>query len=378
MQTIFNMAENTKERDALAKEYDVIHNRLFLVEFVVMAVLLGFYLFSGASAALAHGLGVRFGESHWFVTNVVYTLITVFGFTACMFPLSYYSGHVLEQYYELSHESFGDWLSYFFKSMGVDLLLATVLFSVTYALLRWIPAWWWLAAAVFYIFFAVVLSTIFPIYIMPLFQKFEPLEEGDLSVAVRKMLAVANIPVVGAFKWGLEDKTATASATFTGMGRTRRIILGETLLTSYSQSEILAILAHEVGHYKNRDTARLMVTSSVLALAGFFIAHLCLSALTGLFGFAHIYDIGAAPIFIFSLLIFSLVSMPIANLHSRRREFAADAYAVEAMGSPDALISAFEKQGEQNLFNREPAVWVEFLLHSHPSISRRIQRVRNL
>jgi len=121
-----------------------------------------------------------------------------------------------------------------------------------------------------------------------------------------------------------------------------------------------------------------MVTSSLLALLGFFVAHHCLLRLTAFFGIGEVYDISAAPIFIFSLFIFSLVSMPFANMHSRRREFAADAHAIEAMGSPDALVSAFEKLADQNLSNKEPAVWVEFLLHSHPSMARRIERARRM
>jgi STE24 endopeptidase len=135
-------------------------------------------------------------------------------------------------------------------------------------------------------------------------------------------------------------------------------------------------LAHEVGHYKNHDILRLTLVQSVLAVLGFYIAHLCLSSLVAFYGLAGVDDIGAAPIFIFSLFVFSLVSMPFTNMHSRRREFAADAYAIEMMGSPDALVSAFEKLADQNLSNKEPSAWVEFLLHSHPSMSRRIARAR--
>jgi len=365
-------------REVLAKEYDAIHNRLFIVQILLVVGLLAAFQFSGASATLANGLAVRFGESLWYVTNAVYTAIVVFGFAACMFPLSYYSDHVLEHHYELSNETFGDWFSDFVKSLLIDLALATVLFSVVYALLRWMPNWWWLFATVFYILFAVVISTLAPVVIMPLFHKFEPLEEGDLTQAVRAMMKAAGIKVVGVFKWGLEAKTNTANAAFAGIGRTKRIILGDTLLSGYSQEEILAILAHEVGHYKNRDTLRLMLTSSLLALIGFYISHLCLTGLAGLLGFAAIYDIGAAPLFIFSLFIFSLVSMPFANMHSRRREFAADAYAIDTLGSPDALVSAFEKLADQNLSNKEPAAWAEFLLHSHPSIARRIERAASI
>jgi STE24 endopeptidase len=222
----------------------------------------------------------------------------------------------------------------------------------------------------------VVLSTIAPVLIMPLFHKFEPIEEGELAADVRGMMEESGIKVVGVFKWGLEEKTSTANAAFTGIGRTRRIILGDTLLSGYSKEEILAILAHEVGHYKNHDILRLTTVQSLLAVLGFYIAHLCLSKLVGFYGLAGVDDIGAAPIFIFSLFVFSLISMPFTNMHSRQREFAADAYAIEKIGSPDALVSAFEKLADQNLSNKEPSAWVEFLLHSHPSISRRIERAR--
>lgn len=363
-------------RDEQAKEYDSIQNRLFLVQIFFVGTLLAVYFFTGASAALADGLARRFGESHWYLTNALYTLVTVFGFSACMFPLSYYSGYTLERHYDLTNETFGDWIFDFFKSLMLDLILATVLFSVLYALLRWMPNWWWVFATVFYILFAVIISTLAPILIMPLFHKFEPMEESELTAAVRDMMSGAGIKIIGIYKWGLEEKTKTANAAFAGFGKTKRIILGDTLLSGYTREEILAILSHEVGHYKNRDMFRLMVTSSVLALIGFYISHCCLVGLSGIWGFEHIYDIGAAPLFIFSLFIFSLVSMPFANMHSRRREFAADAYAVEQMGSSDALVSAFEKLADQNLSNKEPNPLVEFLLHSHPSIHRRIARVR--
>ena len=371
------MSEFYTDRDALAKEYDAIHNRLYLVEILVMIVLLAVYQFSGASVALAEGLTNRFGDM-WYLTYVVYTLVSVFGFSACMFPFTFYSGHVLEHHYELSNETTGEWFADFFKSMMIDLLLTAILFPVIYSLLRWMPHWWWLAAAAFYILFSVVMSTVAPVLIMPLFHKFEPLEEGELTDAVRKMMEEAGIKVVGVFKWGLEAKTSTANAAFAGFGRTKRIILGDTLLAGYSKEEILAILAHEVGHYKNRDMLRLMLTSSLLAVLGFYVAHCCLNALVGLFDLGEIHNIAAAPIFVFSIFIFSLISMPFSNMHSRRREYAADAHASRTLGTSEALVSALEKLADQNLSNKEPAAWVEFMLHSHPSISRRVARLQEL
>jgi STE24 endopeptidase len=372
------MTEARKDREVMAKEYDAIHNRLFVLQVLLLGILLAAYQFSGASAALANGLVDHFGADLWYVSNAVYTVISVFGFAACMFPFSYYSGHVLERHYGLSNETFGDWLGDFIKSLAIDLVLATILFSVIYALLRWMPGIWWLAAAIFYILFAVVLSTLAPVVIMPLFHKFEPIEEGELADAVRGMMEESGIKVSGVYKWGLEEKTNSANAAFTGIGRTKRIILGDTLLTGYSTEEILAILAHEIGHCKNHDILRLTVVQSLLALLGFYVAHLCLTSLVAFYRLAGVDDIGAAPIFIFSLFVFSLIAMPFTNMHSRQREFAADAYAVKKTGSPDALVSALEKLADQNLSNKEPSAWVELLLHSHPSISRRIERVRQL
>jgi len=366
----------TEDREELAREYDAIHNRLFLLQLVFLGFLLAVYQFSGASAMLSRGLTERFGENLWYVSNAVYTVVSVFGFASFMLPFSYYSGHVLEHHYGLSNETFGEWFADFLKSFAVDLAVATILFSVIYALLRWMPEWWWLTSALFYILFAVVISTIAPVVIMPLFHRFEPLEEGELTEAVREMMDKAGIRFVGIYTWGLAEKTRTANAAFTGFGRTKRIVLSDTLLTNFTKQEILAILAHEVGHYKNRDTLRLMATSSCLALCAFYLVHHCLIGLADFFSIPALYDIGAAPMFIFCLFVFSMVSMPVANMHSRRREYAADEFAVEQMGSPDALVSAFEKLADQNLSNKEPVAWIEFLLHSHPSIARRIERAR--
>ncbi len=372
------MTDQPTEREMMAKEYDSIHNRLFLIQTLALVLLLALFQFSGFSAMLADGLAVRFGPKLWYLTNVVYALVAMFGFSACMFPFSYYGSYVLDQHYGLSNETMSEWMGDFFKALLIDMLMAAILFPVIYALLRWLPEWWWAAAAVFYIFFVVIISALAPVFIMPLFHKFEPLEEGELTEAVRKMMSDAGIQVVGVFKWGLEEKTTTANAAFTGFGRTRRIILGDTLLSGYSQEEVLSILAHEVGHYKNRDISRLMVVSSILALLGLYVAHLCLTSLVSLLELGSIDNIAAAPVFLFSIFIFSLIAMPFANAHSRRREYAADAYAVKTMGSADALASALEKLADQNLSNKEPAPWIEFLLHSHPSIARRVAHVRSL
>jgi STE24 endopeptidase len=360
---------------AVAREYESAHNRLFVIRIALTLAALAVYLLTGASADLAAGLRRQYGSA-WIV-NGLYTLITVFGFAAFMFPLSLYSDFVLEHRYGLSRQGLESWFFDFLKGLALELALAAAFFEVIYALLRWTPAWWWAWATLFYVLFAVVLSSIAPVVIMPLFHKFKPLDNPSLTEAVKAFVEREGLRVLGVYSWGLEEKTATANAALAGLGRTRRIILGDTMLKGYTQEEIIAVLAHEVGHYKHRDMLRLIVSGAALAAAGFYIASVALHWLVARFGFEGPHDIGSFPLFIFCLFVFSLVTMPLSNAYSRRREFAADAYAVRAVGSAAPLTAALEKLADQNLADKEPAGWIEFLLHSHPSIARRVRRARD-
>ncbi len=369
--------ERHEPRQVRAREYESIHNRMFVARIAVTAVLLTLYLFTGASMQLAQGLENRFDDAWWLV-NSVYIVVTLFFFSAIMFPLSMYGDYYIERRYGLSKQSANSWFMDYLKGLILELVLMTLFLWVIYALFRWTPDYWWVWATLVYIFLAVVLSAVAPVVIMPLFHKFEPLEESELTRAVSDFVERAGLNVIGVYKWGLQEKTETANAALAGLGRTRRIILGDTMLNDYTRDEILAVLAHEVGHYRNRDMLRLIVTGSVLAFLGFYAADIVLRALVDVLGFAGVHDIGAFPVFIFALFVFSLVVMPLSNAYSRKREFAADAYAVRAMDSSEPLIGALNKLADQNLADREPPAWIEFLLHGHPSISRRIEHARSI
>lgn len=365
------------DREQRARDYEAAHNRLYVVRIGVTIAAILLYFFSGASAHLAEGLSARFGDQWWW-TNTVYLLVTLFAFSALMFPLTLFSDYHLEHRYQLSRQSLNSWYRDYAKELGIEILLTTLFLSAIYALLNASPAWWWLWTTLLYVGLAVVLSALWPIVIMPLFHKFEPLEQSELTDAVRSFAEQSGLKVLGVYRWGLEEKTETANAALTGLGKTRRIILGDTMLDRYSKEEIISVLAHEVGHFKHGDMWRMIVSGTVLAAAGFYAAHRVLLALVDHFGFAGIEDIGAFPIFMFALFVFSLISMPLSNAYSRRREYAADAYAVHATGSAEPLVSALQKLADQNLADKEPAPWIEFLLHSHPSISRRIKQARRV
>lgn len=367
--------------DRQARAYETRKNQLFLAQCILTGVLLVCYFFSGASAHLAEGLRSRFDHpAAWPLVNGMHILISMLGYAALLFPFRLYGDHGLEHQYGLSHQSLNSWLVDYFMSLLLELGLALVFFELVYALLRWSPGYWWLWAAGGYILLGIVLATVAPVWIMPLFHKFEPLADPALTAAVAGFAEKAGLRVVGVYRWGLEEKTSTANAALTGLGRTRRIILGDTMLRGYTQDEIVAVLAHEVGHYRHHDMTRLMAVSTLLALAGFYLAARFLAWAVQRPGcsFANTADIGAFPLLLVALFLFMLCTMPLSNGYARRLEFAADAFAVRAMGSADPLVGALDKLAAQNLADRQPPAWIEFLLHSHPALDRRIRRAREL
>lgn len=362
--------------DLQALEYEGAQHRLFAWQIGCLFGLLIAFLWSGFSVVLAENLTIRWGADLWFWVNMAYTALVVLGISVFLFPFSYYGGYVLEHHYGLSNQTVGDWSGDYLKSVLMDLVIASVLVSVLYAFLRWIPEIWWWVGTGFYIAFSLLFSFLAPVVILPLFNPFEPLEDGALEKRVRSVVASAGITISGVYCWGVEEKTNTANAAFVGVGKTKRIILSDTLLKAYSDEEILAVVAHEAGHCRNRDMMRLMGVHAGFALAGFYVVDLFLHGLIRWVGLSSISDIAGAPLFFFGVILFSMCMMPVANGYSRRREFAADAYAVEAMGSAEALVSALEKLSRQNLSVREPKRWVEWFLHSHPSLKRRVERAR--
>jgi STE24 endopeptidase len=158
-----------------------------------------------------------------------------------------------------------------------------------------------------------------------------------------------------------------------GLGPTRRIILGDTLLHNYTPDEIETILAHELAHHVHGDLPRGLIFEAVVMLAGMWVASLVLSFGVKLFGFRGIADVAALPLFALAMMVFGLIVMPAGNFLTRQMERAADRYALAVTGKAQAFRSAMIKLAGQNLAEADPPAWVRFLFHSHPPISERIR-----
>ncbi|HUS17249.1 MAG TPA: M48 family metallopeptidase [Chloroflexia bacterium] len=359
-------------RQATARAYAAITRRLFFVELGLGAVLLAALLFSGGSAALRDWAESLVPAGLWGGALVLYLGVLVLGYTLITLPLGYYSGFVLPQRYGLSTETRRLWAMDQVKGLLLEALLGTPLALALYGLLRAFPDTWWLLMAALLILVGILLGQLAPVLLMPLFNRFTPLEEGPLRIRLLEMAAAAGSPVRGVFVMDLSKRTTAANAMFTGIGPTRRIILGDTLLQGYSEDEIETVLAHELAHQVHGDLWRGIALQAVLTLAGMGLAALGLQAGAGAFGFRGIADPAAFPVLVAVFSVFGLVLLPVTNAFTRRMERAADAYALRVTRKPRAFQAVMAKLAGQNLSDAAPPAWVRLLFYSHPPIAERI------
>ncbi|MCA1667707.1 MAG: M48 family metallopeptidase, partial [Thermomicrobia bacterium] len=212
------------------------------------------------------------------------------------------------------------------------------------------------------------------VLIMPLFNTFTPIEDATLRQRMLHLAERAGTRVRGVFTMDFSRRTSAANAFVTGIGSTRRIVLGDTLIANYTVEEVEVVMAHELGHHVHGDIWRGMAFDTVVTLIGLFIANVLLHAGVDAFGYHSVSDVAAFPLFALILSGFGLVTMPLTNAYSRARERAADAYALTLTGNAPAFVTAMQRLANQNLAEMEPPRWVVLLFYSHPPLADRIQR----
>ena len=360
-------------RQEKAKEYARIRRRLFVINLAWNGAYAIAWLLFGWASGLRNSL-LSFTANPWLL---VPAFISLYGGISSILtsPLSYYSGFILPHRYGLSNQTLRDWLLDRLKSLGISASLGLVIIEMVYWVLRAYPETWWLWVAGILLLFNVVLANLFPILIAPLFNKYVPLDEEHTELADRllKLATQANTTVRGVYKFDMSRRTKAANAALTGIGNSRRIILGDTLIDEFETEEIETILAHELGHHIHNDIPVGMIISSIITLLGLYLASAGLRWGVNYLGFSSIADVAAFPLFGLMVGLFSLVSMPLGNAYSRWRERRADAYAIAATGNPRAYAAAMTRLANQNLADVDPDPWVEFMLHSHPALRKRIQ-----
>lgn len=310
------------------------------------------------------------------VVVLIYLLIVAFAFEIITLPLDAYGGYVVERQFGLARDTLRQWFWDWSKSQALQLVFLIVAIELIYYLLRVMPGAWWIVAGVAFTLFFVVLSALAPVLLFKLFFKFEPLPDGELKDRLLQLSERLNVYVRGVYIWKLGDKTSKANAALAGWGRTRRILLADTLLDKHTADEIEVILAHEMAHQVHHDIWKGLAIQTALVFVVLYAVHIALTTWTDAFGFVSVSDIANMPLLLLVTGVVALIALPIANGLSRKMEHSADAYALAKTGMAAEFASAMERLSQQNLSQKRPNRLVEIFFHSHPAVESRIEFAR--
>jgi STE24 endopeptidase len=365
----------TPERDepARARSYQRRQLVLSLLGLIVAIGYLILLIHTRAAARLA-GLFASW-TSAWWLELALVLLVLGAGYRLLTLPLAWLGGYRLPRRYGLLHQPFSRWLWDAAKAAAVGAVLGLMAVEVVYALLRLTPLWWLWASAAFLTGYA-LLALIAPVWLVPLFYRLTPLPDGPLREQLLALARRVGVPVTGVYVVDQSRKSRTANAAVTGLGRTRRILLFDTLLERFAPDEVEAVLAHELAHQLHGDIRRGLLVQGALTLLTFWIADAALRWGVGRLGLDGPADIAGLPLFGLIVVAVGLAALPLANGWSRHVEWRADRFALQTIADPRAFIGAMERLAGLNLAERDPPRLEEIFLYSHPSIGRRIAQAR--
>lgn len=355
---------------AEVREYNRIHRRLQIADFVVGLAFLLVLLLTGWTGVL-RDWALRGTSQQYEVAIFLYVLMLLAMSKVLGLGLNYY-GFRLEHHYNLSNQKLRSWSWDQTKGWIVSVVIATILVELIYWTIRVSPQRWWLIAWAIFIGLTVLFAQIAPVVLFPLFYKFRPLENDQLRERLMRLSERAGTHVRGVYEWKLSEKSKKANAALAGLGATRRIILADTLLQNYSAEEIEAVLAHELGHHVHKHMLKGVLVQVGISLFGFWAAATVLHYAIDRDMFVSLHDFANLPLLVLVSTVLSVLLMPLLNAYSRHNERQADSYAFRSLADVTPFVSSMNKLADQNLAERQPSRLVEVLFHSHPPIAKRI------
>jgi STE24 endopeptidase len=362
-----------------AVRYTRVREALFVVDLIWGALSQLLLFVTGRSAAL-RALASRSAPRPW-LADPLYLLLYGLLNRLLDLPLSYLAGHVVEHRFGLSTQGLRGWARDLLKATALGLAFELPLALLSYWTIRRSPRWWWLILSGLALPFTVVLAQLYPILIAPIFNKFVPLADPALADRVKALAGRAGVQVADVTQMDMSRQTRKANAFFAGLGRTKRIALGDTLVRELTSDEVEVVVAHELAHQVRGDVWKGIALSALATLGAAFLlsrtAQPLLDRLARRSSVRRVDDVASSPLLRLLLTALSLAAMPLANAFSRNMvERPADRFALELTDRPDAFASAMEKLGRMNLSDPSPPRIVELLLYSHPPVASRIAMAR--
>ena len=348
-----------------------------LTDSITTPIIIGFILLGGFNAVDQLARGFHLGS---ILTGLVFAGVLLLASQLLDLPFSIYQTFVLEEKYGFNKTTPKTFILDILKSWGLVAILGSLLFSGILWFFEYEGSLAWLYCWIAVTLFQLFLLFLAPVVIMPIFNKFVPLEEGELKTAIREYAAEQGFKMKGIFTMDGSKRSTKSNAFFTGFGRFRRIVLFDTLIEKHTVDELVSILAHEIGHYRKRHIFKSLVISILTTALMFFILSLFINnkALFAAFGMQEtsIY----ASLFFFGFLYapIEMVVGILGNILSRKHEYEADAYAAKTTRKPKVMITALKKLSVDNLSNLTPHPLKVFLGYSHPPVLDRITAIKHL
>jgi len=357
------------------RDYTLAHGRVDRVAALMSIGITLVFLFGG----VLNWLNNHIAAQGWgaVLSGVLFYLILVYADTLVKIPFSLYNTFALEKRFGFSNQTMGLWLQDFLKSLLLNtLLLGFLLYGILWLIMA-LPQMWWLAGWVFALLFSIFLLYVSPYVIEPLFNKFSPIEDLALEERIRETMSRAGLKINRVFTMDASRRSSHSNAYFSGIGHVKRIVLFDTLMANHPAEEIIAILAHEAGHWKKKHVLKMLILGQALALAGFYLAY----KLTAGDQLAELFRLDITSMhaklllvaFLGTLVLFPL--KPLMAYLSRFHEIEADNFALDLTGAPHALSEALIKLGKDNLANLYPHPWYAAVYYSHPPLVQRVQRI---
>jgi STE24 endopeptidase len=360
-----------EETSIRAKQYSRCKTWLIIIQLLLTTIFLITMLLSGASVFIKN-LAESWSQNFYLQIAIYLTFFSSVYYLFFVW-LDFYGGFFLEHKFSLSNQTIQDWFKKSAKKGLLYLLIFLIFGETVYFFLRHFPNHWWLLATAAWLLFTIVLAKVMPILIIPLFYKCSPLVEGELKERILKLGNICGVNIREVFKVQLSKDTRKANAAVAGFGKGRRILLGDTLLNNYSDEEIEAIFAHELGHICLFHTWKIFGIASAVLLTSFYMTFLLFKAGVSFLAFNEVYNIAAFPLLSLILMAVGLILMPIQQGYLRHLEKQSDIFAIDHIQNKQIFVSAMTKLAGQNLSDPSPSRWEVIFLYDHPPISERLR-----
>lgn len=357
---------------SIAKNYENVKLILDLVNGTIIPLGFSAILFLTGGSVLLSGQLNTFTGSYW-ISLWLYLLVFFILLQLLAMPLSFYSGYVVDHKFSLSTQTLRDWFVDELKGLGVALIFGILAGSVLYYLIGNLLLWWVAAAAIFAAF-SILLSIILPFVILPIFYKVSPLADMNLKenlLQMSKKFGAHNVDRV--LVADESRRSIRANAFFSGVGKSRSIVLFDTLLNNFTHREITTVVAHELGHYVNKDIWKEALTSGLAIIPPFYIADYALRSAVAMDNLPSIIDPAGIPLVFAVLVGVGFVLQPLTNWLSRIVERKADEFALKAADDSEAQASSERRLADLSLSVDSPSRLVELFFYTHPPSSKRVR-----